>query len=214
MTLTAEVFMADTDRHAPADRARIDRTFVALKGRGVTPILVGSGKGALSTILSLIPRGSSVAHGHSTTLEEIGLVGYLKNPDSGYRYLNAEWLKENDAAARARLRGQLSLSADYFLGSIQAICETGEAIGADASGNRVALYVYGPQHVIWVAGVNKLVPTLEEGIRRLREVALPMEDKRMKESGGKGSFVGKLVIFERERPGRITLILVDQSLGY
>ena len=177
-------------------------------------MLADNARVAVSTILSLIPKGSSVAHGHSTTLEEIGLVDHLKRADSGYRYLNAEWVKEGDVSARGRLRGRLSLEADYFLGSVAAICDTGEVIAADASGSRQAFYVFGPPHVIWVAGVNKLVPTLEEGIRRLREVALPQEDKRMRESGGKGSFVGKIVIFERERPGRITLILVKERLGY
>jgi len=206
--------MAGSAQDVPIDQVRIERVFAALKERGIAPILVDSGKGALSTILSLIPEGSSVAHGHSTTLEEIGFVDYIKREDSGYRYLNAEWLRENDASARARLRGRLSIEADYFLGSVSAICETGEAIAADAGGSRQAFYVFGPPHVIWVVGVNKIVPTLEEGIRRLREVALPREDRRMKESGGKGSFIGKMVIFERERPGRITLVLVKEKLGY
>jgi len=68
--------------------------------------------------------------------------------------------------------------------------------------------------VIWVAGINKLVPNLENGLRRVREVALPLEDQRMKRQGGQGSSIGKLVIFERERPGRITLVLVGEHLGF
>ncbi len=97
---------------------------------------------------------------------------------------------------------------------MQAIAETGEVIGADASGSRQAFYVFGPPHVIWVAGINKLVPTVEDGLKRLREVALPLEDQRMKRLGAKGSHIGKLVIFEREQPGRITLVLAGEPLGF
>jgi hypothetical protein len=68
--------------------------------------------------------------------------------------------------------------------------------------------------VIWVAGINKLVPDLESGLRRLREIALPREDLRMKSLGAPGSSIGKLVVYEREQPGRITLILVGESLGF
>ncbi len=61
--------------------------------------------------------------------------------------------------------------------------------------------------MIWVAGVNKLVPNLDAGIRRLREVALPMEDARIKSAGGPGSFIGNLVLYERQVPGRTRLVL-------
>src|SRR5205809_5189701 len=138
----------------------------------------------------------------------------LKDPASGYRYLNPEWQTESDAMRRIRIRAKLSAEADHYLGSVQAICETGEAIGADQSGSRQAFYVYGPPHVIWVAGINKLVPNLEAGLRRVREVALPLEDQRMKRQGSPGSSIGKLVIYERERPGRITLVLAGERLGY
>jgi len=195
-------------------KARVERTFAALKQRGITPIYVPDGHVALETVLDLIPKGSKVAHGSSTTLQEIGLVDRLKNPAAGYRYLNPEWQTESDATRRARIRAKLSVEADYYLGSVQAICETGEVIGADASGSRQAFYAYGPPHVIWVAGINKLVPTVQDGLRRVREVALPLEDQRMKRQGGQGSSIGKLVIFERERPGRITLVLVGENLGY
>jgi len=198
----------------PTTKARVERTFAALKQRGLTPIYVPNRHAALETVLGLIPKGSTVAHGSSTTLQEIGLVDRLKGPAPGYRYLNPEWQTESDATRRARIRAKLSVEADYYLGSVQAICETGEVIGADASGSRQAFYVYGPPHVIWVAGLNKLVPNLQDGLRRVREVALPLEDQRMKRLGGQGSSIGKLVVFERERPGRIALVLVGEDLGY
>jgi len=198
----------------PATNARVGRTFLALKERGITPIYGPDRRAALETVTALIPKGSTVAHGSSTTLQEIGFVDLLRDPASGYRYLNAEWQAESDQTRRGRIRAKLSIEADYFLGSVQAISETGEVIGADQSGSRQAFYVYGPPHVIWVAGINKIVPNLESGLRRVREVALPLEDQRMKRQGGHGSSIGKLVIYERDRPGRITLVLVGETLGF
>lgn len=198
----------------PTAESRIERTLAALQNRGITTIYVSDRHAALAKLLELIPKGAAVAHGSSTTLEQIGFVDHLENPDSGFRYMNKEWRTESDSTKRVRLRAQLSLESDYFLGSVQAICETGEALGADASGSRQAFYVYGPPHVIWVAGTNKLVPTLADGLRRVREIALPLEDQRMKAAGGSGSTIGKLVVYERERQGRITLVLVGESLGF
>jgi hypothetical protein len=193
---------------------KVRRTFAALQPRGIATTFVPNREAALATVLRLIPDGSRVAHGSSTTLEEIGFVARMKGAAPRYRYLNAEWSAESDPAKRIRLRVKLSVEADYYLGSVQGVAETGEIVGADQSGSRQAFYVYGPPHVIWVAGINKLVPTLEDAIRRVREVALPLEDRRMKSLGASGSSIGKLVIYERERPGRISLILVGETLGF
>lgn len=198
----------------PEEQVRIERTFSALEKRGVCPHFAADRKAALATLLQLMPHGATVAHGSSTTLYEIGLVDYLNRPDPGYRYLNAEWQVEKNPTRRTRLRARLSVESEYFLGSVQALCETGEVIGADVSGSRQAFYVYGPPHVIWVCGLNKLVPTLADGLRRVREVALPLEDQRIKQKGGQGSRIGKLIIYEHDQPNRITLILVGQSLGF
>jgi len=202
------------DRLSAGDRSRVERAFAALRERGIEAVFARDRAEALAWVLDRIPAGAKVAHGTSTTLLEIGFVDRMKTPGSDHRYLNPEWTKEDDPAKRALLRAKLSLEADVYLGSVQAICETGEVIGADATGSRQAFYVYGPPHVIWVAGINKLVPTLADGLRRVREVALPLEDRRVRSTGGAGSHVGKLVIYEREQAGRITLVLVGEKLGF
>lgn len=185
-----------------------------MEGRGFHALQVATRADALRTVLDLMPSGSRGAHGGSTTLQQIGLVDLLTRGERGYQYADTQWLAEADPRKRTRLRGQLSLGADYFLGSVQAIAETGEVVGSDVGGSRQAFYVFSPPHVIRVAGINKIVPTLDAAIRRVREVALPREDQRGKSTGGAGSFVGKLVIYERERPGRVTAILIGEALGY
>lgn len=195
-------------------RARIERTFGALRPRGIEAVFVPDRAAALASVLGMLPEGALVAHGTSATLNEIGLVDALKSAGPRLRYGNPEWAAEPDMARRLRLRAKITAESDVFLGSVQTICETGEVVAADASGSRQAGYIFGPPKVIWVAGINKLVPTLEDGLRRLHEVALPQEDARVKRAGQPGSFVGKLVIYERERPGRIRLILVGEPLGF
>ncbi len=196
------------------ERGRIERTFAALRERGVDPVFVRDRASALAAVWALLPKAGLVSHGTSTTLIEIGLVDRLGSPDSGFRYGNLEWQAEPDLGKRGRLRARITAESDAFLGSVQAICETGVVVAADASGSRQQGYVHGPPLVVWVAGINKLVPTLEDGLRRLREVALPQEDARMKRAGAPGSFIGKIVLYERERPGRIHLVLVGERLGF
>ena len=202
------------DELPPDDRSRIERTFQALEARGIAPVFVPDRAAALEEVLGRLTRGALVSHGTSTTLLEIGLVDWLRDPATGVRYGNDEWRKENDAAKRGRLRAQITTDSDVFLGSVQAVCETGQVLGTDMTGSRQMGYVYGPQKVVWVAGINKLVADLEAALRRAREVALPLEDARVRREGGPGSRIGKIVIYEWQHPGRTSLVLVGEDLGF
>src|SRR5256885_11530548 len=98
---------------ANADRAK--RTFAALAARGVAPFFTRTRQLALSKVLEMIPKGASVAHGSSTTLEQIGFIERVNDPASGYRYLNAEWRDARDPVKSNRLRRSPSVAADVFL---------------------------------------------------------------------------------------------------
>jgi hypothetical protein len=119
------------EKGSTEDRERIERTFAALKPRGIDAVFIVDRHEALATVLTRIPKGAAVAHGSSTTLSQIGFADYMKRPDSGYRYMNDEWTKEDDPTKRTRLRTRLTMEAHVFLGSVQAIGETGEVIAAD-----------------------------------------------------------------------------------
>ena len=98
---------------------------------------------------------------------------------------------------------------------IAAVAETGEVLGVDASGSRQGGYVYGAKNVIWVVGANKVVSSLDMAFRRLREHVVPLEDARMKKTGAPGTFIGKMVVYEREgQPRRISTIMVKEKLGF
>jgi hypothetical protein len=109
----------------------------------------------------------------------------------------------------------LGARPDVILGSVHAITEQGEVVVASASGSQLGPYASGAGKVIWVAGSQKIVPTLDEAMRRIREYALPLEDERAQLVYGQGSFIGKELIFYREYlPDRVHVILVKEKLGF
>ena len=65
-----------------ATAERVNRTFSAMGARGITPVYVPTRHDALTKLLDLMPKGSAVAHGSSTTLEQIGFVQHLSDPMS------------------------------------------------------------------------------------------------------------------------------------
>jgi len=202
---------------ALATMEQIEATMEALKARGITAELVQAREEALARLRTPIPAGASLSTGASLTLKEIGFEELLVSGSHPWKNLKAEYLAQKDPARQALLRRQSTL-ADYYLGSVHAVSQTGQLVIASMSGSQVAPYAYGALNVIWVVGAQKITPSLEEAIRRVREYVYPHEDKRMKElTGGKmGSMIGKLLIFEREAPflnRKVTVIFVRQKIG-
>jgi L-lactate utilization protein LutC len=186
-----------------------------LTDRGFTPLHVGTAAEARKTVIDALPEGALVAHGGSTTLNELGIVPALER-SGRIRYGNATWLAEPDPAKRMELRKVVSVTADVFLGSVQAVTRSGQVIGADQSGSRQAFYLYGPAKVIWVVGRNKIVPDLDAAFTRLHEVVTPLEDARVKSAGvPSGTASNKIAIFEADPvPGRTMIVLVEADLGF
>jgi len=153
--------------------------------------------------------------GSSTTLEQIGFVELLKSGKHPWKNFKDILLAEKDQAKQMELRKK-SVAIDYFIGSVHAVTENGEVLIASASGSQLPSYAFSSDNVIWVAGTQKIVPTVEEGFRRIREYCFPLEDKRMKSVGFPGSAIGKILLFEREiMPNRkIKLIFVNEKLGF
>jgi len=203
------------DFSAQATQEQIVRTAAAVRARGVNVDILDTGADALARIKQLIPAGATLSSGASVTLRQIGLEDLLISKQHPWVNLKEAALAETDKARQMELRRQ-SILAQYFLGSVHAIAETGEIVVASATGSQLAPYAYASPNVIWVAGAQKITPTLEDAIRRVREYNLPREDQRMKEAGAPGSTIGKLLIFEREAPSlnrHVTLLLVKAVLG-
>jgi L-lactate utilization protein LutC len=197
---------------------RIQRTIEAVSARGITVTFVEGREDALAEIYELIPTAASVMTGASVTLQQIGLEAALKVGDHPWWNMKSEIVLEKDPVKQAVLRKQATL-AEYYLGSVHAIAETGEILIASATGSQLAPYAFSSNHVIWVAGAQKIVPTLEDAFRRLREYVQPLEDRRLKQVFGPEArgVTGKILVFERESPmlkRSVNLILVNEVLGF
>jgi CheY-like chemotaxis protein len=196
------------------DEGAIETTVESLEANGFDVVVVDTAEEALETLQSHIPSGVSVMNGHSTTLEEIGFIEYLSEGDHDWESLpDRIWSIDDDAERQAARRD--AQTADYFLGGINAIAQTGELVAADRSGSRIGAYPFAASNVVIVSGVNKIVPTLEDALDRLESVAYPLENERAKEAYGVESAVAKQLIFRQElEEGRTTVVLVREQLGY
>lgn len=199
-----------------ADKEAVQKTINALAERGITAVVVNNHTEALLKVKSLIPKGASVMNGSSRTLEEIGFVEHLKSGNHGWKNLHEEILEEKDPAKQATLRKQAVL-ADYYLGSVHAVAETGQLIIASNSGSQLPHIVFTSPNLVFVVGTQKLTQNLDTALSRVRDYVLPLEDKRMKDVGMGGSAISKLLIFEREPAfmGRkVHVIFVNEKLGF
>ncbi len=198
-----------------ASPAQIQQTIAAVEARGIKVQLVDTPAQALDIIQHLIPDGAQLMTAASISLKEIGFEDLVAAKTHGWVNLKDALIKEADHEKRAALRLQ-SASADYFLGSVQAIAETGEMVIASNSGSQIAPYAFTSRNVILIAGTQKIVPTLEDAFQRIRNYSLPREDEHAKAIGMRGSRIGKILIFEMEPPHlqrSLNLILVNQLLG-
>lgn len=208
----------ETDIDATLDDLPDDETVAEavenLEANGFEVVVVDTADEALDTLQSHIPAGASVMNGHSTTLEEVGFVEYLGEGEHDWESLPEEiWSIDDDEKRQAARRE--SQTAEYFLGSVNAISATGELVAADRSGSRIGAYPFAAGNVVIVSGVNKIVPTLSDALDRLESVAYPLENERAKEAYGVDSTIAKQLIFRQELDeGRTTVVLVREQLGY
>lgn len=193
---------------------------------------VSSREEALAKVISLIPEGSSIGLGDSVTVEEAGILDFLRREGKKGKYrLFDRYRKgittedvEDDGFNKYR-----ALTADIFLTGTNAITLDGKLVNIDGAGTRVAPLIFGPKKVIVVVGVNKLVRDADEGIRRIKEVAAPINAKRHGHEELPCVMTGKCndcnspqricnytVIVEKAGSmykGRINVVIVGEELG-
>jgi hypothetical protein len=196
-----------------ADEARVQRTAAALEENNINVLRAKDGAEAKQIVLSLIPDGSQVHHGASETLEVTGIAHEIET-SGRYDYLRPR-IWSMDRKTQADEIRRLMSTPDVMLGSVQAVTETGSLIAVSAGGSQLGPYVGGAGRVILVVGTQKIVVDLEEALQRVDEYAYPLEDARAMTAYGVHSGVNKILIINREyAPGRITVVLVDEVLGF
>lgn len=176
---------------------------------------------ALQKALELIPHGASVGWGGAMSAAQIGLLDAVR--DGNYRALDREacaTLDDREYLARE------CFSSDVFLTGANALSLDGQMVNIDGSGNRVAAIVFGPKTVLVVAGMNKVVDTVEEAIRRARTIAAPLNQQRFQlpnpctttgtcaDCKSETCICNQILVTRHCRPvNRIKFILVGEDLG-
>lgn len=205
------------------ENQRIQKTFESLQKRFFKAIITENREETCRTIHGLVSPRDIVSKGDSATLEEIGIVSFLR--DRGHTVIdpfeslhvipNFEQLRE-------------TLCVDVFLTSANAVTLKGDIILVDGTGNRVAATVFGPKKVILVIGENKIVDTIEDGFKRVTSLCAPINRHKRGRTAPPCAQTGfccdcqspdracrvYLTMSFKPRKSDITVILVKEDLGF
>lgn len=195
----------------------------ALQHRGFGASFVTTTDEARTSLLNKIPADATVGIGGSVTIRELGLVEELEKRGNTVTH---HWKQGLAKDVNREIRKKEGL-AEYYLTSANAITTDGDIINIDGIGNRVAHMIYGPENVMIIAGRNKLVTDIDEGILRSKEIAAVMNAKRV---GAKTPCATTGKCIDCDAPGRICrvttiiqyrplqtnidVLLVNESLGF
>ncbi len=201
----------------------IKTTLDNLKRNNMEGYFIESHEELFPLLDKLILQGSTIGSGDSVTLEQLGVFDFIRNGN----YIFYDKHAKNLASIEKREIYIKNFSADNFITGCNAITSDGKLVNMDGNGSRVAPMIYGPKQVIVVVGKNKIVKDIDEAVKRVRQIAAPLDAKRLnKETPCTkldrcidckhpqricNSFVVIARQFDCER---IKVIIIDEELGY
>ena len=192
---------------------KIERTSKALEANGIQTLIAETGAEAKRLFLELIPEGSEVFLSSSVTLEQLGIVADV-DQSGKFDAVRPRMYAMNRETQGREIR-KLIAAPDFAAGSVHAVTEDGHVLIASATGSQLGPYASGAGKVIWVVGAQKIVKDINDGFRRIQEHVVPLEEEHMQQLYKVGTAVNEMLIINRAtRPGRITLILVKEELGF
>jgi len=194
------------------DEQTLASTVTALEEHGFSVEVVDDLDAARKAVLARIPPGSSVMTNTSVTLAETGIADAINDGGPYESARNAMFAL--DFVTQAQQMKVIGGQPDYALGSVHAITRDGTLVIASASGSQLASYAWGAANVIFVAGTQKLVPSLEAAHQRIYQHSLKLEDARAQAAYGQHSQVGKILEIHQELPDRIHIVLIRQVVGF
>ncbi|PKT73761.1 hypothetical protein CW362_06835 [Streptomyces populi] len=198
---------------APATDERLERVAAALKERNFDVEILDDAAAARTRVKDLIPAGSSVFTAASETLRLSGIDEDIN--DSGrYDSVKVRGLTMDRATRMAEIWRMLACP-DAVVGSVCAVTETGSLVAASASGSQLPAYAGAAPRVILVVGAQKVVPDLRTALRRVDEHCVPLEDERARQVYGVPGALNRLLVLNAEpRPGRATVLLLREAIGF
>lgn len=198
--------------------ADLEKTRKNLENRGFRAHVFATGAEAAEFLVQTL-YGTSIGIGGSVTIDEIGVYDRLCGSNEVF------WHWKNHAPETRERAGK----AETYLCSANGVSETGEIVNIDGFGNRVAGTIYGPERVFLVVGKNKIAPDLNGAIDRARNIAAPLNARRLNRHTP--CAVGEPRCHDCRSPEKICgvmtvffmpptsikefhVILVDEDLGY
>ena len=194
------------------DEQTLAATVTALEEHGFSVEIADDLDAARKAVLARIPRGASVMTNTSVTLAETGIAQAINDGEPYESARNKMFAL--DFATQTQEMKAIGGQPDYALGSVHAVTRDGILVIASASGSQLASYAWGAANVIFVAGAQKLVPTLEAARERVYQHSLVLEDARAIAAYGQHSQVGKILEIHQELPGRIHIVLIREAVGF
>lgn len=205
------------------NQLRAQQLIQALKQRNMEASYAATKEEALEQALAWVPEGSCIGWGGSVSIDAIGLKDAVRQ--GNYRVIDRDTAA--NAGEKEAMYRRILADCDYFLTSTNAISQDGVLVNIDGTANRLAAMCYGPRHVLYIVGMNKVVATAEDALHRARNEAAPINAMRfgLKTPCSKTGCcydckspdtVCCQILFTRfnHTPGRVKIILVDDSLGY
>ena len=193
-----------------ASEDQIERVIQSLEAGNIHVIVTANGEEAKARLFEMIPPGAEVFTGLSVTLDTLGIPAEV---NQRYDSVRAK-LATMDPQTQMHARNKLGATPEYIVGSVHAVTEDGAVVIGSGSGNQLAGYAAGAAHVIWMVGTQKIAPNLDEAIKRVYEYSYPLEDERMLQTRGRNAHLAKLLVVREDMPGRITMILIKENLGF
>jgi len=194
-----------------ASDEQIERAAEALESHNIHVLIAASGEEAKNMLFDIIPEGAEVFTGNSLTLEALDISSEV---EARYDSVRAK-LSTMDRQTQWRDMVKLGAVPEYIVGSVHAVTEDGSVVVASMSGSQLAPYAASAAKVIWIVGAQKIVPTLEDAMKRVQEYTYPMEDEHVLQTLGMNSAINKLLVIHKEIiPGRTTMIIVKEELGF
>lgn len=202
-----------------------ERAITNFQKHSINAMYCETKENAVTHITQMIPNDSLVAFGGSVTIIQSGLLDALRTMSIKLldRYRDDVTDEEIDEMRRQ------GMHADILIASSNAITTDGKIVCEDGLGNRVAGIIYGPPKVILIVGINKLVPSVEAAVARIKNIAAPLNSVRLAKDTpcARTGFCddancfqpericGQLVIIESSsEKNRITVVLVGEELGF
>jgi L-lactate utilization protein LutC len=196
-----------------ADDERLQSAATALTANGFAVEVLDDAAAARTRVKHLIPEGATAFTAASETLRLSGIEADI-NDTGRYVAVRPLTLAMDRATQMDEIR-RLQATPDVIVGSVHAVTETGSLVVASGSGSQLPGYAGGASRRIWIVGAQKVVPDLRAALRRVEDHCLPLENERALKVYGWPSAISRLLILNLEpEPGRATVLLLRQAIGF